>query len=57
MKFQKIVFNEKTALHIAVQNNNKKIIQLLLGFNGIDLNGRDGIIYFFIKMMIIINNL
>lgn len=57
MKFQKIIFNEKTALHIAVQNNNKKIIQLLLGFNGIDLNGRDGIIYFFIKMMIIINNL
>lgn len=46
MKFQKIVFNEKTALHIAVQNNNKKIIQLLLGFDGIDLNGRDEILFF-----------
>lgn len=41
-KYQLFIFN-KTALHIAVQKKNKKIIKLLISHPNIDINIKDDI--------------
>lgn len=43
MKFKKIVYVKRTALHLAVEKKNEEIIKLLLEHDGIDVNVKDSI--------------
>ena len=53
--FQHNHFNEKTALHAAVEENQIEIINLLLGHEGIDTNITDEIQIIICNEMIILN--
>ena len=41
-----MIFNMRTPLHLAVENENEEIIKVLLKFKGIDLEVKDQIWYF-----------
>lgn len=56
MKF-KIKHFFKTALHSAVENDEADVVQLLLDFEGIDVNIKDGILILIIVIMLVFDNL